>query len=112
MFKYNISIIIDMTKEGLRILKTLGEESRYRIVKAILDGEKCACELPGLIKRTQSNTSMHLAKLLESGILKSRRDGKKILYSIKDMRVCDIFKALRHSKKIILKPRSCAKGCK
>ena len=78
----------------LSLLKALSEETRYMIVKSLLDGEKCACELPGLIKRTQSNTSMHLAKLLDSGILKSRRDGKKILYSIKDLRVCDIFKAL------------------
>ena len=94
MFKYDISISVDMSKEDLKILKALSEETRYNIVKVLLNGEKCACELPGLIRRTQSNTSMHLAKLLEAGILKSRRDGKKILYSIKDLRVCDVFKAL------------------
>ncbi len=101
-----------MIKEDLKILKALGEETRYSIVKILLDGEKCACEIPGLIKRTQSNTSMHLAKLLEARILKSRRDGKKILYSIKDLRVCDVFKALGNKEGKILKKECCWEGCK
>jgi len=79
---------------NLQLLKALSVETRYRIVEVLLSGEKCACKIPSLIKRTQSNTSMHLAKLVESGILKSRRDGKKILYSIKDMRVYGVIKAL------------------
>lgn len=86
-----------MTKD-LYIFKALGEETKHKILKLLLNGEHCtyakgeycACEIPSLIKRTQSNTSMHLAKLQEWGIIQSRRDGKKILYSIKDKRVCDI----------------------
>jgi len=91
----------------LELLKALCEETRYRIVEVLLKGEKCACELPGLIGRTQSNTSMHLAKLLGSGVLKSRRDGKKIFYSIKNLKVCDVFKALGHSEGRILKEKCC-----
>jgi ArsR family transcriptional regulator len=107
-------MFIDMNLGGdLDLLKALSEETRYRIVKSLLGGEKCACELPGLINRTQSNTSMHLAKLLDAGILKSRRDGKKILYSIKDLRVCDIFKALGNKNGKILKKECCCGGeCK
>ncbi|MGM5480622.1 MAG: ArsR/SmtB family transcription factor [Nanobdellota archaeon] len=83
-------------QSNLSLLKALSEETRYRIVEVLLKGEKCACELPALINRTQSNTSMHLTKLLDLGILKSRRDGKMVVYSINDMRVCDVFKALDH----------------
>jgi ArsR family transcriptional regulator len=79
---------------NLKLLKALSVETRYKIVESLLKGEKCACEIPSLIQRTQSNTSMHLAKLQEWGIIKSRREGKKILYSIKDRRVYDIFKIL------------------
>jgi ArsR family transcriptional regulator, lead/cadmium/zinc/bismuth-responsive transcriptional repressor len=93
--------------DNLNLLKALSEESRYRIVEVLLEGERCACELPGLIKRTQSNTSMHLTRLVVMGVLASRRDGKKIIYSIKDLRVCDIFRSLGHPETKILKPYSC-----
>ncbi|MFH0978015.1 MAG: metalloregulator ArsR/SmtB family transcription factor [Candidatus Woesearchaeota archaeon] len=89
-------------KNRLLLFKALGEETKYRIIELLLKkggctcetGEYCACEIPSIIKRTQSNTSMHLAKLQEWGIVNSRREGKKILYSIKDKRVYEIFKIL------------------
>jgi DNA-binding transcriptional ArsR family regulator len=73
-------------KSDILLFKALGEETAYRIIELLtqkrtsanLPGEYCACEIPSLIKRTQSNTSMHLAKLQEWGIIKSRREGKKI----------------------------------
>jgi ArsR family transcriptional regulator, lead/cadmium/zinc/bismuth-responsive transcriptional repressor len=90
------------TTPNILLFKALGEETKFRIIEllmqkrtsAYLADEYCACEIPSIIKRTQSNTSMHLAKLQEWGIIKSRREGKKILYSIKDKRVYEIFKAL------------------
>ena len=100
------------SKDNLKLLKCLGEETKYKIVELILKGEKCACEIPKLIGRTQSNTSMHLAKLLEGDILKSRRDGKKILYSIKDFRVRDVFKVLGCKEGKILKKCCCVEMCK
>jgi ArsR family transcriptional regulator, lead/cadmium/zinc/bismuth-responsive transcriptional repressor len=97
-------MLVDMSLESnLKILKALSEESRYRIVEVLLGGEKCACQLPDLIGRTQSNTSMQLTKLTSLGILKSRRDGKKIIYSIKDQRVCDVFKSLGYPEGKLLK---------
>lgn len=97
-------------KHNLKLLKALGEETRYKIVEVLLNGETCACEIPSLIKRTQPNTSMQLAKLKEMGILKSRREGKKIIYSIRNLQVCDIFKALGCKKGINLK-KSCCMDC-
>ncbi len=92
-----------LIENNLKLLKALSEESRYKIVEVLLQGEKCACELPKLIGRTQSNTSMQLTKLSYLGVLKSRRDGKMILYSIKDLRVCDVFKALGYPANKLLK---------
>lgn len=71
-------------KNNLKILKALSEESRYKIIQVLLQGEKCACEIQKLIGRTQSNTSMHLTKLSDLGILRSKRDGKNVIYAIKD----------------------------
>jgi len=76
------------------IFKALGELTRLRIIKSLLNGERCACEIPSLIGRTQSNTSMHLSKLVMWGILQSRKDGKKIFYSIKDKRVIKILNTI------------------
>lgn len=92
-------------QKNLKLLKALSEESRYKIIEVLLQGGKCACEIPKLIGRTQSNTSMHLAKLLDLGIVKSRRDGKTILYSIKDLRVYDVFKALGYPEAKLLKTK-------
>jgi ArsR family transcriptional regulator, lead/cadmium/zinc/bismuth-responsive transcriptional repressor len=84
-----------LDSKKIELLKTLGQETRFNIVKNLLDKELCACKIPSLINKTQSNTSMHLLKLVELNILKSRRDGKKIMYSIKNKNVYKIFNALK-----------------
>ncbi len=71
-------------ENNLKFLKALSEESRYMIVEILLNGEKFVCEISKLIGRTQSNTSMHLTKLTNLGILQSRRDGKNVIYGIKN----------------------------
>jgi ArsR family transcriptional regulator, lead/cadmium/zinc/bismuth-responsive transcriptional repressor len=81
-------------KSDLYIFKALGEETKHKILKALLKGELCACMIPKIIGRTQSNCSMHLAKLVKWGLIKHRREGKIILYSIKDKRVAAMFKLL------------------
>jgi ArsR family transcriptional regulator, lead/cadmium/zinc/bismuth-responsive transcriptional repressor len=80
------------------LFKAMGEETKLLILKSLLKGEICACEIPSKIKRTQSNTSMHLAKLIEWGLIESRREGKKMIYSIKDKRVNKAFKLWRGNK--------------
>ena len=85
-----------MRGNNLMLFKALGEETKFRILKILLNGEYCACEIPSLVKRTQSNTSMHLSKLQKWGLIRSRRDGKMIIYRIKDEKIYRIFKLLWH----------------
>lgn len=80
------------------LFKALGEETKHNILKSLLSGELCACEIPKRIGKTQSNTSMHLAKLVKWDLIKFRREGKKILYSIKDKRITVIFEILERWK--------------
>jgi len=94
-------------KEALKVLKALSDETRLKILKFLLDGEKCVCEIFPYVKRTQSTVSIQLGKLESLGVLESRRMGKKIFYRIKDYRVCDVFKALEYAKGKILKKRCC-----
>ena len=96
-------------KEKIELLKALADDTRFKIVEYLLEGEKCVCEIFPYVKRTQSTVSIHLGNLEDVGILESRRDGKKIFYKIKDKRVCDIFNALSNSKSKILKQGCCGK---
>jgi ArsR family transcriptional regulator len=102
-------MIIDMINEkNLQLFKALSEDTRYRIIKVLLEaenkyekgkysdrkGELCACEIPELIGKTQSNTSMHLAKLQDWGIIKVRKEGKMRLYSIENEKIRELLKVL------------------
>jgi len=89
------------------ILKALSDDTRFKIVEFLLDGEKCVCEIFPHVKRTQSTVSIQLGKLEEWGVLESRKEGKKVFYSLKDLRVCDIFKALGFPEGKILKKTCC-----
>jgi ArsR family transcriptional regulator len=94
-------------KEELKVLKALADETRLKIVDFLLDGEKCVCEIFPYVKRTQSTVSIQLGVLEKAGILESKRDGKKVFYKLKDLRVCDVFKALGQDKGKLLKSGCC-----
>jgi DNA-binding transcriptional ArsR family regulator len=78
----------------LKTIKALSDATRLKIIKYLLNGEKCVCEIFPYIKKTQSTTSLQLKKLVEANLLKQERRGKKIIYSIKDNRIKKILKIL------------------
>ncbi len=67
---------------GYELFRALGDRTRYNIASCLLQGEKCACELPALVKRAQPTVSLQLKALEKAGIVSSRRDGTKRLYRI------------------------------
>lgn len=66
------------------LFKALGDETRFKIVLVLLDGEKCACVIPKLVKRAQPTVSLQLKYLVRAGVLSSRRAGKNIYYKVED----------------------------
>jgi len=86
-------------KNNLNLFRALGEETKNRILQSLASGEMCACDIPKEIDRTQSNTSMHLSKLTEWNLIKCRRDGKKMLYSLNDSRIKKLLKFTEESEK-------------
>jgi len=96
-------------KERIELLKAMADDTRFKILEFLLDGEKCVCEIFPYVKRTQSTVSIHLGNLEKLNILESRREGKKIFYKIKDFRVCDVFKSIGDSKGRTLKNKCCCK---
>jgi DNA-binding transcriptional ArsR family regulator len=77
-------------KKELQILKALADETRLNIVKFLLKGEKCVCEIFPHLKRTQSTTSIQLDILKKAGILISRKEGKKAYYSISNKKIYEV----------------------
>lgn len=78
-----------MTLEDMyvKIFKALAHPIRIKIVKSLLSGPLCVCVLNDNVEFSQSNLSQHLKILKDSGILKSEKDGTRIMYSIKDKEV-------------------------
>jgi len=75
-----------------KIFKALSDPTRLKIVELLEKREICACEFVPLTKKAQPTVSQHLRILENSGIIKSRKEGKMILYSIADKRIFDLIK--------------------
>ena len=63
---------------------TFGDATRIRILNALLKGEICVGDLANELDMTQSAISHQLKVLKASRLVKSRRDGKQIYYSLDD----------------------------
>ncbi len=70
--------------------KALAHPTRVRILKHLMDGEKCVCEFTEDLDVEQSNMSQHLAILRKQNIVSSRKEGLKVIYSVNYPQVFEI----------------------
>lgn len=63
-------------------MKALSDETRLKIFEMLSHNELCACEILEEFNITQPTLSYHMKALSESGLIDSRKDGIKTLYSI------------------------------
>ena len=93
-----------------KIFDLLGEPNRMKIMLALLEGELCVYHLCEITGGSQSAVSQHLRKLKDERIVKSRREGNLILYSVADEHVSLIIKtALEHLKCFSCETGGCEK---
>ncbi len=64
------------------IMKALGDENRVKIFDMLSQGERCACKILEEFSITQSTLSYHMKILCDSGLVKGRRDGIWMHYTI------------------------------
>lgn len=69
------------------VCKTLASPKRLEILNALKEGEKTVTELVNILGVPKANVSQHLAVMRHKGILKSRRDGVNIYYSVANPKV-------------------------
>jgi rhodanese-related sulfurtransferase/DNA-binding HxlR family transcriptional regulator len=75
--------------------KALGNGHRAEIVDVLAQGERSVEEIAAEIDQSVANTSHHLRLLATAGLLRHRRDGQRILYSLASDRVAELWAALR-----------------
>lgn len=69
------------------LFKVFGDSTRIRILFVLFEAEVCVCDLAQALNMTQSAISHQLKILKQSRLIKSRREGKSIFYSLADEHV-------------------------
>jgi DNA-binding transcriptional ArsR family regulator len=72
---------------AVEMLKLLGDETRLRVICALLEGEHSVNELAEVVGAQPAAVSQHLAKLRLARLVQSRREGTRIFYVVDDTHV-------------------------
>jgi arsenite methyltransferase len=83
-----------MSEEQVKFFKALGDETRLRIVGFLLKEECCACNFKQLDGKDQTTVSRHLKVLTDANIVKFKRSGRNLIYSIKDQAMIERLMAM------------------
>lgn len=87
----------EMLYELAEFFKVFGDTTRIRILCALFEAEMCVCDLSALLNISQSAISHQLRGLKNARIVKFRKDGKVVYYSLDDEHIKHIFnEGLRH----------------
>ncbi len=66
------------------LFKVFGDSTRIKILYALFEAELCVCDIAALLGMTQSAISHQLRALKNARLVKARRDGKTVFYSLAD----------------------------
>jgi ArsR family transcriptional regulator len=78
------------------MIRVLGHPVRLRIVEVLEKRERCVSEIQAELLAPQAVVSQQLARMRAAGIVRCRRDGVNVRYSINDERVVRMLDCLRH----------------
>ena len=73
------------------LFKVFGDSTRIRILWALNEAEMCVCDISVLLNMTQSAISHQLRVLRQSTLVKNRKEGKIVYYSLDDDHIKSIF---------------------
>ena len=77
--------------EVSELFKVFGDSTRSRIICALRIEEMCVCDLAALLTMTQSAISHQLRILRASRLVKCRKQGRVVYYSLDDAHIAEIF---------------------
>ena len=73
------------------LFKVFGDSTRIKILWALDEAEMCVCDIAALLNMTQSAISHQLRVLKQAQLVKNRKEGKVVYYSLDDDHVKQIF---------------------
>ena len=78
----------DEARDAAERAKTLSDPTRLTMVEALREGEElCVCDLSWIVGRSQNLVSHHLGALRSRGLVRSRKAGKMVMYSLTEVGV-------------------------
>lgn len=87
----------DMLYDAAELFKVFGDSTRTRILSALFIEELCVCDIAEILDMTKSAVSHQLRTLRQTKIVKARRSGKEVFYSLDDDHISRIYKtAMEH----------------
>lgn len=73
------------------LFKVFGDTTRVKILYALFEEEMCVCDIADLLNMTQSAISHQLRVLKQARLVKFRKEGKVVYYSLDDSHISQIF---------------------
>lgn len=73
------------------LFKLIGDTTRCRILFALDQNEMCVCDLANVLNMTKSSISHQLAVLRRSGVVRCRKSGKEVYYTLEDEHIVKLF---------------------
>ncbi len=81
----------EQARQLAELFSALSDPSRVRIIAALLDGETNVGTLASIVGISESAASHQLRTLRQMRLVRARREGRRIAYSLDDAHVADIF---------------------
>lgn len=72
--------------------KVFADSTRMKIIYALIEKELCVCDIATIVGTTQSAISHQLRVLKQSKLVKFRKEGKEVFYSLDDDHIAEIVK--------------------
>jgi ArsR family transcriptional regulator len=75
-----------------QLFKVLGDHTRVRMLNALYRSELCVCDLTSILGMNQSAVSHQLRVLRDAKIVRSRKQGKNVLYALDDSHIAELIR--------------------
>ncbi len=80
----------------LPLLKLMSEPNRLKIFALLAGGERCVCEIEESVRLSQNLVSHHLGVLRDAGLIRARREGRWVYYSVDRTTLAKVYPTLCH----------------
>lgn len=82
----------DLIYDLAEFYKVFADSTRMKIIYALMENELCVCDIAAIVGTTQSAISHQLRILKQAKLVKYKKDGKAVYYSLDDEHIAEIVK--------------------